>query len=68
MEDKDIKLLTDEDLKLIHNEYNRRWRKKHKESVSAYNIEYYKKCKGHRNNINECRQVDISEVALQPIL
>jgi hypothetical protein len=50
--------LTDDELRLCHNLYNKKWRAKHKDSVSASNIEYYKKCKG----ITKCIKSEVVDV------
>ena len=59
-----VKELTDEELKVFHNEINRRWRKKHKYSVRATNVEYYKKCKGNASDDISNKKVDIKSIIL----
>ena len=59
--------LTEDQMRLCHNEYTRRWKLKHKDLVSMYNIENYKKRKGIKKDI-VIGEVDASKIALQPII
>lgn len=46
-----IKNVSDDILKIFHNEYVRRWTKRNKDKVNAYQREYYKKHRKNHNNI-----------------
>jgi hypothetical protein len=55
--------LNEDELRLCHNLYNKKWKARNKDKTRAYNVEYYKKCKGIKNELvpKSIRVLDVLE-------